>query len=64
MIIEIYRDAKGEFRWRLKIKNKTVAFSAMGYKTHAVVAKSVTKLFAAAKVQDLTMQTVGKGSRL
>jgi uncharacterized protein YegP (UPF0339 family) len=36
MNVEIYKDAKGEFRWRLRARNgRIIADSAEGYKQRA-----------------------------
>jgi len=39
---EVYRDARGEFRWRLKALNgRTIATSAQGYPNKATAADSI-----------------------
>lgn len=58
MYFEIYNDAKGEFRWRLKAGNhEIVATGGEGYKTKQGCQKgidSVKKITADTEVKDLT----------
>lgn len=44
MKFEIYKDAKGEWRWRLKANGRIVADSGEGYKTRAGCRSSITRL--------------------
>ena len=42
LTFEVFKDAKGEFRWRLKATNsKTIADSGEGYKTKADCLKGI-----------------------
>lgn len=57
--VEIYKDAAGEFRWRLKARNgEPVADSGEGYVSRGNVARAVARLRkmlkASVKVTDLT----------
>lgn len=45
MKLDIYKDSRGEWRWRLRARNgKIVADSGEGYKTTAGVRKAVRRL--------------------
>lgn len=46
---EIYPDAAGEFRWRLKASNGRVVASGEGYKTNAGAVRGTQALQRAAK---------------
>ena len=46
---EIYSDAAGEFRWRLKASNGRIVASGEGYKTHAGAVRGTQALQRAAK---------------
>jgi uncharacterized protein len=58
MTFEIYKDAKGEFRWRLKATNgQIIATGGQGYSAkadckHAI--ESIQKHAAAATIEDMT----------
>ncbi|GAA3644140.1 hypothetical protein GCM10022236_53490 [Microlunatus ginsengisoli] len=58
---EVYRDAQGEFRWRLKSTNgRSIATSGEGYKTKAGVQNAIAAVrrdAAAADVDDQTATT-------
>ncbi|WGE51521.1 DUF1508 domain-containing protein [Actinobacillus equuli subsp. haemolyticus] len=60
MYFEIYKDAKGEFRWRLKSGNhQTVATGGEGYATKQSCQKgieAVKKITAETAVKDLTKE--------
>lgn len=62
MYFEIYKDAKGEFRWRLKSGNhQTVATGGEGYATKQSCQKgieAVKKITAETEVKDLTKEDV------
>jgi uncharacterized protein YegP (UPF0339 family) len=54
---EIYKDRKGEFRWRLRANNNQVIASGEGYTTKAACKNgiaSVKKNAGKAKVEDQT----------
>ena len=54
---EIYKDRKGEFRWRLRANNNQVIASGEGYTTKAACKNgiaSVKKNAGRAKVEDQT----------
>ncbi|WP_344810177.1 YegP family protein [Microlunatus ginsengisoli] len=57
----MYRDAQGEFRWRLKSTNgRSIATSGEGYKTKAGVQNAIAAVrrdAAAADVDDQTATT-------
>ena len=38
---EIYKNKKGEFRWRLRAKNKQIIASGQAYKTRAGCLKGI-----------------------
>jgi uncharacterized protein YegP (UPF0339 family) len=58
MTFEVYKDAKGEFRWRLKATNgQIIATGGQGYSAkadckHAI--ESIQKHAAAATIEDMT----------
>lgn len=60
MYFEIYKDAKGEFRWRLKAANHVIiATGGEGYTTKQACQKgidSVKKMTPETEVKDLTVQ--------
>lgn len=61
MYFEIYKDAKGEFRWRLKSGNhQTIATGGEGYATKQSCQKgieAVKKVTAETEVKDLSVAT-------
>lgn len=61
MKFEIYKDAKGEWRWRLRAKNgRIVADSAEGYKKRASVANAVLNLVFFVREGPVSANTWGK----
>ncbi|QLB16315.1 DUF1508 domain-containing protein [Mannheimia varigena] len=57
MYFEIYQDAKGEYRWRLKAANHEVVATGEAYKTKQGCQKgieAVKKVTAETEVKDLT----------
>ncbi|QGM80100.1 YegP family protein [Otariodibacter oris] len=60
MYFEIYKDARGEFRWRLKAANHMIiATGGEGYKTKQSCQKgieSVKKVTADTPVKDLSIE--------
>lgn len=60
MYFEIYKDAKGEFRWRLKAANHVIiATGGEGYSTKQACLKgidSVKKVTTETTVKDLSVQ--------
>lgn len=61
MYFEVYKDAKGEFRWRLKAGNHVViATGGEGYTTKQACLKgidSVKKVTSETDVKDLSVQS-------
>lgn len=54
--ITVYRDAKGEYRWRAKSRNgRIVADCAEGYKTRAGAMKAAYRPFATASLYGFTV---------
>jgi uncharacterized protein YegP (UPF0339 family) len=50
-VIEVYRDAKGEHRWRMKASNgRIVADSGEGYGTHAAAHRAAVRIVEVPKV--------------
>lgn len=43
--IEIYKDRKGELRWRATFRQKTIADSAEGYRSRAGLDKGLERVF-------------------
>jgi uncharacterized protein YegP (UPF0339 family) len=43
--IEIYKDRKGELRWRLTFRGKKLADSGEGYKRYGMLIKALTRVF-------------------
>ncbi|QIM62640.1 DUF1508 domain-containing protein [Pasteurellaceae bacterium Orientalotternb1] len=61
MYFEVYKDAKGEFRWRLKAGNHVIiATGGEGYTTKQACLKgidSVKKVTSETDVKDLSVQS-------
>jgi uncharacterized protein YegP (UPF0339 family) len=57
-LFEIYKDTKGEYRWRAKRNGRIVAESGEGYKRKGTMKKTLGHMIAAIKVDDFHVNEI------